>query len=78
MPKPKTIKLNKADRKEIDRLYRLQNVSRYGVETANQLHFEAGERLWKTIANLYPELGGKRATYDGSGVLTYTPKAKGE
>jgi len=77
MPKPKTIKLNKADRKEIDRLHRLQNIARYGVETANRLHWEAGEELWKAIKELYPELAAAAMVYHGNGVLTYTPKEKG-
>jgi len=77
MPKPKIINLNKADRKEIDRLHRIEAVMRYGVETAHTLHFEAEERFWKAIRNLYPALIGEKMVYF-NGVLTYTPKAKGE
>jgi len=77
MPKPKTIKLNKTDRIEIDRLHRIESAMRYGVETAHTLHFEAGERFWRAIRNLYPELAGEKMVYS-KGVLTYTPKEKGE
>jgi len=77
MAKLKTIKLNKTDRLEIDRLHRLENIARYGVETANRLHWEAGEELWKAIKDLYPELKDEMLAYHGKGILTYTPKEKG-
>ncbi|MBC8391517.1 MAG: hypothetical protein H8E17_02980 [Deltaproteobacteria bacterium] len=78
MPKLKTIKLNKADRVEIDRLQRVERAARCGVQTAIGLHYEAGERLWQAIWRLYPELKGQPLTYHGKGVLTYTPKGKGD
>ena len=71
----KTIKLNKADRKEIDRLHRIESAMRCGVATAHMLHYEAGERLWTAIKKLYPELAEEKQTYF-KGVLTYTPKEK--
>lgn len=75
MPKPKTIKLNKADTKEIDELQRRKTIAEYGVKTANKLHFEAGEWLWKALGDLYPEIINTEATYH-KGVITYTPREK--
>ncbi len=75
MPKPKKIKLNKTDMEEVDILQRNVAIARQGVEIANGLHFEAGERLWHTLRELYPEVEGTNARYY-AGVITYTPKEK--
>ena len=69
MPKPKTIKLNKADRKEADRLQREVSIARWGVETANHLHYEAGERLWRMLWDLHPGLEDMQSTYF-KGIIT--------
>ena len=73
MPKPKKIKLNKTDTEEMDNLQRNKAIARYGVGTAHELHFEAGEHLWRALRELYPEVEGTNARYY-EGVITYTPK----
>jgi len=73
--KQKTIKLKAAEKKEADRLNRNIAITRYGVETANNLHFEAGERLWEYLLQQYPILKVRKARYD-RGVIKYTPEDK--
>jgi hypothetical protein len=73
MPKPKTIKLNATNRKEMDKLQRFQAIAYYGVETANKQHFEACERLWTALCSLYPELKKADSKYH-EGIVTYTPR----
>ena len=75
MAKSKRIKLKVAERKEIDKLNRLIAVAKHGVETALSLHYEARERLWNAIWEMYPEVKVSEGHYK-NGVLTYTPKSK--
>jgi len=74
MATPKTIKLNKTDAERMNKLWREITIARYGVATANQIHFEAGEYLWEELRALYPELLNNATAIYNDGVVTYTPK----
>jgi len=63
MAKQKTIKLKAAERKEANELQRNITIARYGVETAQRIHYEAQEKLWERLRGLYPELADKNAVY---------------
>lgn len=76
MPKQKIIKLKAVDREEIDKLHYDLEAARCGVETSQQIHYEAGKRLWDELRRLYPELENCNVSY-GGGVLTCRPKKKG-
>ena len=63
MAKQKTIKLKAAEHKEADELQRNITIARYGVETAQRIHYEVGEKLWERLRGMYPELADKNAVY---------------
>jgi len=63
------IKLKAAERKEADALHRDITVADHGIIIAQRISFEAGERLWKYLRGLYPDL--PRSAQYMQGVLTY-------
>ena len=72
MPKPKTIKLKAAEKKEADQIQRDITIARYGIETAQRLHFEAGERLWEYLRSIHPEIAANSVYHEG--VITHRSK----
>jgi len=71
--KPKTIKLKAVELKEANKLLRDATIAYHGIEVAQKIHFEVGERLWEMLRDMYPEVVDTKAKYN-EGVITYTPK----
>ena len=75
MQKQKNIKLKVAEKKKAEEYQREIAIAKMGQETAQRIHFEAGERLWEYLRERYPDVAGTKAAYS-NGVITYTPKGE--
>lgn len=60
----KSIKIREADKKFLKPLIRSVQVAQDGVVLAQEIYTRAQKLLWKTLKEEYPEIEGRRATFE--------------